>query len=293
MMLGPLQGALLAAGDAGADEVQVVLAQRRLAPAGVLEVGVAAVDDDVARLQVRDQLVDHRVGGGAGLDHDDDPARALRLATNCSIEDAGRKLPSSPCSSMRWSVLAWVRLKRATVCPGWRSCGRGCCPSRPAPSPRPALVRLFRCSRCCLRFSDLHRRPSSCSIRSVAACQRPDPVGSLGGWAGPERSLRPGRGAPPASADRRGRLDELVGVGLGQVDRLALHLGVELPEHRQAGLGAVGRHQTRRVEDALLAVERLDVRRLADALVVVGRHLVGDLPPRCAPGSTSASRRRR
>ena len=40
-----------------------------------------------------------------------------RLATNCSMDDAGRKLPSSPCVCMRWSVLAWVRLKRATVCP--------------------------------------------------------------------------------------------------------------------------------------------------------------------------------
>src|SRR3954469_11759092 len=40
-----------------------------------------------------------------------------RLSTSSSIEDAGRKLPSSPCSFMSRSVLAWVRLKRATVCP--------------------------------------------------------------------------------------------------------------------------------------------------------------------------------
>ena len=49
----PVQRALLAAGDAGADEVQALLAQRLLAAAGVGEVRVAAVDDDVARLEQR------------------------------------------------------------------------------------------------------------------------------------------------------------------------------------------------------------------------------------------------
>ena len=45
------QRALLAAGDAGADEVQALLAQRGLAPDRVGEVRVAGVDDDVALLQ--------------------------------------------------------------------------------------------------------------------------------------------------------------------------------------------------------------------------------------------------
>src|SRR4029450_4503312 len=36
------------------------------------QVCVAAVDEDVARLQQRRELVDHRVGRAAGLDHDDD-----------------------------------------------------------------------------------------------------------------------------------------------------------------------------------------------------------------------------
>ena len=62
MMVGPFERALLAAGDAGADEVQALLAERLLAAAGVGEVGVAAVDDDVALLQQRRELVDHRVG---------------------------------------------------------------------------------------------------------------------------------------------------------------------------------------------------------------------------------------
>ena len=73
-----LERADLAPGDAGPDEVEAVLAQRRLAAAGVLEVGVAAVDDDVALLEERDELVDDRVGGIARLDHDDDPARLLQ-----------------------------------------------------------------------------------------------------------------------------------------------------------------------------------------------------------------------
>ena len=47
---GAVEGTLLAAGDADADEVQVLLGERGFAAAGVLIVGVAGVDDDVARL---------------------------------------------------------------------------------------------------------------------------------------------------------------------------------------------------------------------------------------------------
>src|SRR5690606_20411721 len=73
----PVERALLATGDAGADEVQADLAQRLLPAAGVLVVGVAAVDDDVALLQERDEGVDDRVGRTTGLDHDDHLAGAL------------------------------------------------------------------------------------------------------------------------------------------------------------------------------------------------------------------------
>ena len=72
-----VERALLAAGDAHADEVQVLLPELRLAAAGVTEVRVAAVDDHVAVFQQRGELVDHRVGGRAGVDHDDQPAGAL------------------------------------------------------------------------------------------------------------------------------------------------------------------------------------------------------------------------
>jgi hypothetical protein len=67
--------ALLATGDAGADEVEALGADRLLAPDRVVEVGVAAVDDDVARLEQAGQLVDHRVGAFTGLHHDDRGAR--------------------------------------------------------------------------------------------------------------------------------------------------------------------------------------------------------------------------
>jgi hypothetical protein len=73
-----LEGADLAAGDAGAHEVQTLLPKRLLTSTGVLEVGVAAVDDDVALLEQRDELVDDRVGARAGLDHDDDAPRSLQ-----------------------------------------------------------------------------------------------------------------------------------------------------------------------------------------------------------------------
>jgi hypothetical protein len=65
------------AGDTHADEVQVYLAERGLAAAGVLEVRVAAVDDHVAGFEQRGELVDHGVGGRARVDHDDQAAGAL------------------------------------------------------------------------------------------------------------------------------------------------------------------------------------------------------------------------
>ena len=64
-------GAFFAAGDAGADEAEALGLQLFLAADGVRPEGVAAVDDDVARLESRGELVDHRVGRAAGLDEDD------------------------------------------------------------------------------------------------------------------------------------------------------------------------------------------------------------------------------
>ncbi|GAA1008927.1 hypothetical protein GCM10009551_091000 [Nocardiopsis tropica] len=66
-----LERTLLATGDAGAHEVDAGRRDARLAGDGVMEVGVAAVDDDVARLEPLGQLVDHGIGAGTRLHHDD------------------------------------------------------------------------------------------------------------------------------------------------------------------------------------------------------------------------------
>ena len=68
---GAVERALFAARDAGADEVDAAGGDVLLAADGVVEVRVAAVDDDVAGLEARDEFGDDRVGALAGLHHDD------------------------------------------------------------------------------------------------------------------------------------------------------------------------------------------------------------------------------
>ena len=70
MIDGPLQRPFLAARDARADEQDALLLERSGAPGGVGIVGVAAVDQDVARLEQRRELVDDVV---------DRPAPALTM----------------------------------------------------------------------------------------------------------------------------------------------------------------------------------------------------------------------
>ncbi len=73
-----VERALLAAGDAGADEVQATLAHRLLAADGVGVERIAAVDDDVAVFHRVGEFVDHGVGRVARLDHDQHPTRFLQ-----------------------------------------------------------------------------------------------------------------------------------------------------------------------------------------------------------------------
>ena len=67
MMDGPVSGAFLAAGDPDAEKADTLCGQCLPAPLAVVEKGVAAVDDDVAGLQVWQQTfddqVDHLSGG--------------------------------------------------------------------------------------------------------------------------------------------------------------------------------------------------------------------------------------
>ena len=73
-----VEGPFLTAGDTGADEVKVTGRHRGLTADGVGVQGVTAVDDDVPGLHGVGELLDHRVGGLAGLDHDQGATRALQ-----------------------------------------------------------------------------------------------------------------------------------------------------------------------------------------------------------------------
>ena len=69
------QSAFLTAGHTASDEMQSASADFLLAANGVREVGVACVDDDVARLHQVGERVDHGVGRLSRLDHDDGGTR--------------------------------------------------------------------------------------------------------------------------------------------------------------------------------------------------------------------------
>ena len=63
----------------GVDVVDALVLERGVAADVVVEVGVAAVDDRVAGLEVLEQLLDLRLGRVARRDHDPDRARLLEL----------------------------------------------------------------------------------------------------------------------------------------------------------------------------------------------------------------------
>ena len=111
-----VQRALLAAGDARADEVQAALADRLLAADGVGVEGVAAVDDDVAFFHRVGELVDDGVGRVAGLDHDEHPARLLQRGKEFRDGLAAHEVAlANRARSSSASVLAIDRLCSATV----------------------------------------------------------------------------------------------------------------------------------------------------------------------------------
>ena len=84
-----MTGTLLTTRDTRADEEKALCGELADAAVGVREVGVATVDDDVALLEVRDELLDESVDGGTSLDEEDDLARALQLLA---------KLLDAPCA---------------------------------------------------------------------------------------------------------------------------------------------------------------------------------------------------
>ncbi len=100
-----VQGALLAAGDAGADEVDPGLPDRLLAADRVGEQRVPAVDDDVARLEHIHQRIDHGIRGLAGLDHDDRRARLLQGRRELLVRRRPARTPprdAPPPASRSW-----------------------------------------------------------------------------------------------------------------------------------------------------------------------------------------------
>jgi len=81
---GSLARAFLAAAHAGADVKQTFALAILCAAAGVIEQRVAAVNDDVAGREVRDELLDEFVHRLAGLDEHHHSARQLELGNHLS-----------------------------------------------------------------------------------------------------------------------------------------------------------------------------------------------------------------
>ena len=76
---GALERAFLAAGNAGADVIQALALHIGGAADGIREMGIAAVDDDIALFQVRDDLLDKIVHRLAGLHHQHHLARLFQI----------------------------------------------------------------------------------------------------------------------------------------------------------------------------------------------------------------------
>ena len=109
MMLGPVQRALLAAGDAAcrrsAGRARAARASRRRVSA---KCALPPSTTMSPSLEQRDELVDHRVGRAARLDHDHDPRAAAPATRRSPAVDSRRheRRPRAPYSSTRASVSA-------------------------------------------------------------------------------------------------------------------------------------------------------------------------------------------
>ncbi|KFB73923.1 MAG: hypothetical protein AW09_000797 [Candidatus Accumulibacter phosphatis] len=76
-------GAFLAAGNAHADEADALLGESLDAALAVLVVRITAVDDDVAGLEVGQEVVDALIHGVAGLDHQQHAPWTLQQGHHC------------------------------------------------------------------------------------------------------------------------------------------------------------------------------------------------------------------
>ena len=213
MMLGPCSAPSSPPETPVPTKCRPVLAQRLLAAAGVGEVRVAAVDDDVAGLQQRHQLVDHRVGGAAGLDHDDDRARALQRRDEVGRSTrSARTCPRAPYSATRLRVRSGerlctatgnpcrarlrARLRPITASPVTPICAVACCVIRTRPLTSPCAATV---SRACDG-----RQPPSTQCHRVVACVRQ----AGGGMAGPGTAGASVRGSATVTACASDALSE-------------------------------------------------------------------------------------
>ena len=115
IMLGPFRRPFLAAGDARADVQQPLRLDVLRPPLGIAEVGIAAVDDHVARRQQRNQLLDELVDGRARLDHQHHLARRGQAADQLLQRVAAAEaLALGRGPAMKSSTLLAVRLNTAT-----------------------------------------------------------------------------------------------------------------------------------------------------------------------------------
>lgn len=78
---GAVSGTLLTTGDTGTDKEDSLLVELLVSSVGIGEVRVTTIDDDVALLKVRKELVDERVDGLAGLDEENDSSGSLQEST--------------------------------------------------------------------------------------------------------------------------------------------------------------------------------------------------------------------
>ena len=75
-----MASALLTTGHTRADEEKTLGLELLGAADGIRVVGVTAINDNVSRLEVRDELLDELVDGRTGLHEEDDLARTLELS---------------------------------------------------------------------------------------------------------------------------------------------------------------------------------------------------------------------
>lgn len=99
---GTVSGTLLSSGDTGTNKEDSLLVELLVSSVGVGEVRVTTVDDDIALLEVGEELLNERVDGLAGLDEENDSSGSLEQSA-----ELGNGVGAN-------DGLAWVSMSRGT-----------------------------------------------------------------------------------------------------------------------------------------------------------------------------------